>query len=88
MEMRRPREEIDMREVIKRKVPNSRVEFAKDYAEDEVSDLCFLSFSFSKEEEPIAIGQRRVVQPRRRLGERLGLAGRWGSWGFLMSSCF
>ena len=29
-----------------------------------------------EEEIKIEVGQRRIVQPRRRLGERLGLAGR------------
>ena len=29
-----------------------------------------------EEEIKIDVGQRRIVQPRRRLGERLGLAGR------------
>ena len=29
-----------------------------------------------EEETKIEVGQRRIVQPRRRLGERLGLAGR------------
>merc|ERR1719458_2135778 len=31
-----------------------------------------------EEEIKIDVGQRRIVQPRRRLGERLGLAGRLG----------
>ena len=50
----------DAREVIKRKVPMGR----REEEEDE------------EEEIKIDVGQRRIVQPRRRLGERLGLAGR------------
>jgi len=50
----------DAREVIKRKVPMGRRE------EEEEEE----------EEIKIEVGQRRIVQPRRRLGERLGLAGR------------
>ena len=52
----------DAREVIKRKVPLGRQIHGE--AEEE------------EEEIKIDVGQRRIVQPRRRLGERLGLAGR------------
>ena len=52
----------DAREVIKRKVPMGRT-IHRDEEDDE-------------EETEIEVGQRRIVQPRRRLGERLGLAGR------------
>ena len=52
----------DAREVIKRKVPMGRT-IHKDEEDEE-------------EETKIEVGQRRIVQPRRRLGERLGLAGR------------
>merc|ERR1719220_2805277 len=53
----------DAREVIKRKVPMGRGEQRED--EDE-------------EEPAVDVSQRRIAQPRRRLGERLGLAGRLG----------
>ena len=53
----------DAREVIKRKVPMGRT-IHRDEEDDE------------EEETKIEVGQRRIVQPRRRLGERLGLAGR------------
>ena len=52
----------DAREVIKRKVPLGRQIHREEEAEEE--------------EIKIDVGQRRIVQPRRRLGERLGLAGR------------
>ena len=52
----------DAREVIKRKVPMGRREEEEEEEEEE--------------EIKIDVGQRRIVQPRRRLGERLGLAGR------------
>ena len=52
----------DAREVIKRKVPLGR-QIHREEEEEE-------------EEIKIDVGQRRIVQPRRRLGERLGLAGR------------
>merc|ERR1719391_1293684 len=55
----------DAREVIKRKVPLGRQIHREEEAEEE-------------EEIKIDVGQRRIVQPRRRLGERLGLAGRFG----------
>ena len=51
----------DAREVIKRKVPMGRGEQRED--EDD-------------EEQAVDVSQRRIAQPRRRLGERLGLAGR------------
>lgn len=60
MEMRQQ----DAREVIKRKVPLGR----QIHREEEVEE--------EEEEIKIDVGQRRIVQPRRRLGERLGLAGR------------
>ena len=53
----------DAREVIKRKVPMGRTIHRDEEDEEE-------------EETKIEVGQRRIVQPRRRLGERLGLAGR------------
>merc|ERR1712209_149930 len=53
----------DAREVIKRKVPMGR----GDQREDE-----------DEEEPSVDVSQRRIAQPRRRLGERLGLAGRLG----------
>ena len=52
----------DAREVIKRKVPMGR----GDQREDE-----------DDEEPSVDVSQRRIAQPRRRLGERLGLAGRF-----------
>ena len=52
----------DAREVIKRKVPMGRGEQRED--EDD-------------EEPAVDVSQRRIAQPRRRLGERLGLAGRF-----------
>ena len=52
----------DAREVIKRKVPMGR----GDQREDE-----------DEEEPTVDVSQRRIAQPRRRLGERLGLAGRF-----------
>ena len=52
----------DAREVIKRKVPMGRGEERED--EDD-------------EEPAVDVSQRRIAQPRRRLGERLGLAGRF-----------
>merc|ERR1719239_602732 len=55
----------DAREVIKRKVPIGR-QIQREEEEDE------------EEEIGIEVVQRRIVQPRRRLGERLGLAGRLG----------
>ena len=60
MEMRQQ----DAREVIKRKVPIGRHIQREEEAEDDEDDI------------KIDVGQRRIVQPRRRLGERLGLAGR------------
>ena len=63
MEMRQQ----DAREVIKRKVPMGR----QIQREDEEDN--------GEEEINIDVGQRRIVQPRRRLGERLGLAGRFDS---------
>ena len=56
----------DAREVIKRKVPIGR-QIQREEEEDE------------EEEIGIEVGKRRIVQPRRRLGERLGLAGRFDS---------
>merc|ERR1719239_915944 len=52
----------DAREVIKRKVPIGR-QIQREDEEEEIG---------------IEVVQRRIVQPRRRLGERLGLAGRLG----------
>ena len=62
MEMRQQ----DAREVIKRKVPMGRT-IHRDEEDEEDEE---------EEETKIEVGQRRIVQPRRRLGERLGLAGR------------
>ena len=52
----------DAREVIKRKVPMGRGEQREDEDEEELA---------------VDVSQRRIAQPRRRLGERLGLAGRF-----------
>ena len=54
---------MEMRQQDAREVIKRKVPMGRREEEDE-------------EEIKIDVGQRRIVQPRRRLGERLGLAGR------------